>query len=327
MLAAFHSEVGSPEVLRVGAFPDPSCGPNDVLIRVRASSLDRLDIYSREGSHGMARQLPHIGGRDIAGDVASLGSEVAARFPWLAIGVAVVALGSGAHSEFAVAPAMLTFPLPAGLSYAEAAAIPTAGRSAYDALVNRARLRPGEDVLVIAGGSGVGSFGIQIARAAGARVFTTVGSDEKREPAIRLGADSVINHYRDDVALRIKELTDGNGVHVVLDHVGAAVWDAVFASLRPFGRFVTTGVTAGSRASLHLGQLFSKGIELHGVGRPDDHHLRQVMMGLLRMVERGLVKPIVHAVIPLAEIRKAHEMMESSSFFGKIVLDISIDAR
>jgi NADPH:quinone reductase len=325
MLAAFHAELGGPEVLQVAECPDPVCGPNDVLIRVRASSLDRLDIYSREGSHGMARRLPHIGGRDIAGDVIELGSEVTARFRDLEVGTSVVALGStGTHSELATAPAVLAFPIPPRLSFEQAAAIPTAGRSAYDALINRVKVQPGEDVLVIAGGSGVGNLGIQIARAAGARVFTTVGSDEKRDAATRLGAEAVINHYSEDIAARVHELTDGHGVHVVLDHVGGPVWDAAFASLRSYGRFVTTGVTAGARASLHLGQLFTKGVALHGVGRPDDNYLRHVMIELLRLVERGLVTPVVHATVPLDEIRRAHEMMEASSFFGKIVITIPV---
>jgi NADPH:quinone reductase len=321
MLAAFHAEIGAPEVLQVAEFPDPVCGPNDVLIRVRASSLDRLDIYSRDGSHGMKRQLPHIGGRDIAGDVIELGSEVARHSRDFEVGTSVVALGpKGSHSELATAPALLTFPIPQRLSLEQAAAIPTAGRSAYDALINRVKVQAGEDVLVIAGGSGVGSFGIQIARAAGARVFTTVGSDDKRQPATQLGAEAVINHYSEDISARVQELTDGRGVHVVLDHVGSPVWDAAFAALRPCGRFVTTGVTGGARASLHLGQLFTKGVALHGVGRPDDNYLRQVMLGLLRLIDRGLVTPVVHATVPLEEIRRAHEMMEASSFFGKIVI-------
>jgi NADPH:quinone reductase len=321
MRAAFHSELGGVDVLQVGEIPDPTCGPNEVLIRVRASSLDRLDVYSREGSHGVARQLPHVGGRDIAGHVVELGSEVTRSPGDLEVGLPVVALGhAGAHSELAAAPALLTFPLPTLLSFEQAAAIPTAGRSAYDALANRARIRGGEDVLVVAGGSGVGSFGIQIARASGCRVLTTVGSPDKREPAMRLGASEVIDHYQEDIAERVKELTDGNGVHVVLDHVGAPVWEACFNALRPYGRFVTTGVTAGARATLHLGMLFTKGAELHGVGRPDDHYLHGVLAGLLRLVERGLVTPVVHATFPLAEIRAAHELMESSSFFGKIVL-------
>jgi NADPH:quinone reductase len=323
MLAAFHAEVGGSEVLQVGEHPDPICGPNDVLIRVRASSLDRLDIYSRDGSHGMARHLPHIGGRDIAGDIIEIGSEVGRSFRDLAVGTSVVAIGSnGAHSQLATAPALLAFPIPQRLTYEQAAAIPTAGRSAYDALINRVKVQAGEDVLVIAGGSGVGSFGIQIARTVGARVFTTVGSDDKYEPAVELGAEAVINHYSEDIAARVRELTDGHGVHVVLDHVGSPVWDAAFASLRPYGRFVTTGVTAGARASLHLGQLFTKGVALHGVGRPDNYYLRQVMTGLLRIVERGQVTPVVHTTVPLEEIRRAHDMMEASSFFGKIVITV-----
>jgi NADPH:quinone reductase-like Zn-dependent oxidoreductase len=322
MRAAFFEELGDVDVLQVGEQPDPVCGPNDVLVSVRASSLDRLDIYGREGSHGVNRRLPHIGGRDIAGDIVALGAEVGRRFPHLQVGRPVVALGDGAHAALAVAPALLTFPLPSRLSYEEAAAIPTAGRSAYDALVNRARIQAGEDVLVMAGGSGVGSFGIQIAHASGCRVITTVGSDDKRDPALELGAVAVIDHYQEDVAARVRELTDGQGVHVVLDHVGAAVWDAAFASLRPWGRFVTTGVTAGARATLHLGQLFTKGVELHGVGRPDDYKLRQIMTGLLRLVDIGHVTPVVHATLPLDEIRTAHEIMEASSFFGKIVITV-----
>jgi NADPH:quinone reductase len=323
MRAAFHSALGGVEVLQVGAMPDPTCGPNDVLIRVRASSLDRLDMYSREGSHGVVRQLPHVGGRDIAGHIVELGTEVARRPGGLEVDLPVVALGhAGAHSELATSPALLTFPLPTPLSFEQAAAIPTAGRSAYDALAIRARIRAGEDVLVVAGGSGVGSFAIQIARASGCRVLTTVGSPDKREPALRLGASDVIDHYHEDIAQRVEELTDDKGVHVVIDHVGAPVWDACFQALRPYGRFVTTGVTAGARATLHLGMLFTKGVELHGVGRPDDHYLHDVMIGLLRLVERGLVTPVVHATFPLEEIRAAHELMESSSFFGKIVLTI-----
>jgi NADPH:quinone reductase len=322
VLGAFHSTLGGVDVLEFGDLPEPVCGPNDVLINVRASSLDRLDVFSREGSHGVKRALPHIGGRDIAGDIAEIGPEAQRQFPTLERGQQVVALGDGAQSQRAVAPALLTFPLPAHLSYEQAAAIPTAGRSAYDALANRARIRAGEDVLVIAGGSGVGSFGIQIARAAGCRVFTTVGGSAKVAPALELGATAAIDHYEDDIAARVNELTGGAGVHVVLDHVGGPVWDAAFASLRPYGRFVTTGVTAGSRASLHLGQLFTKGVELHGVGRPDNHYLRNVMLGLLRLVDLELVTPVVHAVVPLSEIRRAHEMMEASSFFGKIVLSV-----
>jgi len=323
MRAAYHITQGGTDVLRVGELPDPAPGPTDVLIRVKAAALDRVDVYWREGSHGMRVTPPHIGGRDMAGTVVAPGEVARRTYPELSPGDDVVAIGvRGAHSELAIAPAVWTFPLPAGCSYEQAAAIPTAGRSAYDALINRAAIRPGEDVLVFAGGSGVGSFGIQIARAAGCRVITTVGRSEKRRPALGLGATAVIDHYRDDIVTRVRELTSGEGVHVVLDHVGAPVFTDAIRSLRPGGRYVTTGVTAGHLAELHLGQVFEKGLSVLGVGRPDEQRVRQVLGEVLRLVERGSVTPVVHGVFPLDEIAEAHKVMELSDFFGKIVLSV-----
>jgi NADPH2:quinone reductase len=322
MRAAFHLEVGGPEVLRVEEQPDPRPGPNDVLIRVHATSLDRVDVYGREGSHGMRWPTPYVGGRDIAGTIVEIGAEAAKSFPALTVGSAVMAMGDRAHAELALAPALLTFPLPSGLDFVSAAALPTAGRTAYVAMMERLEVRPGEDVLVFAGGSGVGSFGIQIARAAGCRVITTVGSAEKQQKARDLGAHEAIDHYTEDVAARVKELTGGAGVHAVLDHVGTPVWDAAFASLRPFGRFVTTGVTAGHRVSLHLGQMFVKGTKFMGIGRAERPESRRQLLELIRLVERGQVKPVVHATFPLERIADAHRLMEASTFFGKIVLTV-----
>jgi len=168
MRAAFHEEQGDVSVLRVGQQPEPELKPDEVLIRVRATSLDRVDIYYREGSHGMSIRGAHIGGRDVAGTVESVGS-LATRQPF-EVGADVVGVAvQAAHAELVAVPAELVFPLPGGCSYEQAAAIPTAGRTAYDGLINRGRLRAGENVLVIAGGSGVGSFGIQIARAGDGR--------------------------------------------------------------------------------------------------------------------------------------------------------------
>lgn len=323
MRAAFHTRQGGPDVLCVGALPDPVPGPTDVLIRVKAAALDRVDVYWREGSHGMRITPPHIGGRDMAGTVVEVGATAQRTYPDLVPGADVVAIGRhGAHAELAVAPAVWTLPLPAGCSYEQAAAVPTAGRSAYDGLINRAAIRPGEDVLVFAGGSGVGSFGIQIARAAGCRVIATVGRAQKRLPALELGAGAVIDHYREDVVARVHELTSGVGVHVVLDHVGAPVFADAIRALRPNGRYVTTGVTAGHRADLHLGRVFEKGLSILGVGRPDEQRVRQVLTELFRLVEQKSVKPVVHEVVPIARIADAHRIMESSDFFGKIVLSI-----
>lgn len=317
MRAAYHESQGGLEVLRVGELPDPEPGPHDVLIQVRATSMDRVDVYWREGSHGMKLRWPqHVGGRDIAGVVESVGSQVTA----VAAGDRVVASGERTHATRALAPAELTFRLPDGISFETGGATPTAGRSAHQALIEKARIQAGETVLVMAAGSGVGSFGIQIARAMGCRVIATTGSADKRAQAVALGAELAIDHYNDDIVTAVREATDGRGVDVVLDHVGTPVFAAAVRSLAPEGRFVTCGVTAGHMGELHLGQLFVKGITLMGVGRPDNQRIGATMRGLLAMIEADQVAPVIAEVFGLDEIAKAHQLMESSDFFGKIVL-------
>lgn len=317
MRAAFHTRTGGVDVLRFGDVHDaPAPGPGEVRIRVRATSLDRVDLYWREGSHGMViREQPHIGGRDIAGVVESVGEHVTEFAP----GDDVVASGRRTHAELAVAPAILTFPKPRNCTFEEAAAIPTAGRSAAAALLERVRVKAGETVLVTAAGSGVGSFGVQIARARGCRVVATAAAT-KLQQALAVGAHRAIDHYRADLVDAIYEATEGEGVDVVLDHVGAPLWDAVMHVLRPWGRYVTTGVTAGHQVSLHLGQVFVRGITITGVGRPTDAEIHHTLRTLLAMVERGEVRPVVSEVLHLEDIARAHELMERSAFFGKIVL-------
>ena len=315
--AAFHESQGGLEVLRVGELPDPEPGPHDVLIQVKATSMDRVDVYWREGSHGMKLRWPqHVGGRDIAGVVEAVGGQVTA----VAAGDRVVASGERTHATLALAPAELTFPLPDRISFEAGGATPTAGRSAHQALIEKAQIQSGETVLVMAAGSGVGSFGIQIARAMGCRVIATAGSAEKRAQAVVLGAEVAIDHYTDDIATAVREATDGKGVDVVLDHVGTPVFAEAVRSLAPEGRFVTCGVTAGHMGELHLGQLFVKGITLMGVGRPDNQRIAATMRGLLAMIEEGQVAPVIAAVFGLDEIAEAHRLMDSSDFFGKIVL-------
>lgn len=315
--AAFHKSQGGLEVLRVEELPDPEPGPDDVLVQVKATSMDRVDVYWREGSHGMRLRWPqHVGGRDIAGVVEAVGERVTS----VAVGDRVVASGERTHATLALAPAELAFPLPVGISFEAGGATPTAGRSAHQALIEKAQIQAGETVLVMAAGSGVGSFGIQIARAMGCRVIATAGSAEKRAQAIDLGADLAIDHYTDDIVAAVRDATDDRGVDVVLDHVGTPVFAAAVRSLAPEGRFVTCGVTAGHMGELHLGQLFVKGITLMGVGRPDNQRIAATMRGLLAMIEEGQVTPAIAAVFGLDEIAEAHRLMESSDFFGKIVL-------
>ena len=313
--AAYHESQGGLDVLRVGELPDPEPGPGDVLVRVKATSMDRVDVYWREGSHGMKLRWPqHVGGRDIAGLVAAVGAEVKS----VAVGDRVVASGERTHASLALAPAELTFPLPDGISFEAGGATPTAGRSAHQALIEKAQIQSGETVM--AAGSGVGSFGVQIARAMGCRVIATAGSAHKRARAMELGAELAIDHYNDDIVAAMREATDGKGVDVVLDHVGTPVFAAAIRSLAPDGRFVTCGVTAGHMGELHLGQLFVKGITLMGVGRPDNQRIAATMRGLLAMIAQGQVTPQIAAVYGLDEIAEAHRLMESSDFFGKIVL-------
>ncbi len=313
MKAAYVEQVGPPEALIYGEQPEPEPGPNDVKIRVRATSLNRLDVFMREGSHGTRMTPPEILGRDICGDVVTVGSEVQG----FRTGDRVVASGSGSYAEFALAPVERTFHLPETCSYDDGGALPTAGLTAYQMVINRARVRPGDDVLVMAAGSGVSSYAVQIAHAVGARVIATAGSDEKLEKAREIGADEVIHHYTEDVAARVQDLTAGQGVDVVIEHVGAAVWQACFRSLKVGGRFVTCGVTAGHRVELHLGLVFTRALNIMGVGRgsPDD------MRELLKLMALGRVRAVIHQRFPLSEAVEAHRMLENSSFFGKVVLN------
>ncbi len=307
------NKLAPPEALIYGDRPEPEPGPNDVKIRVRATSLNRLDIFMREGSHGTRITPPEILGRDICGEVAAVGSEVRD----FEVGERVVASGSGSYAEYALAPGERTFHLPDACSFDDGGALPTAGLTAYQMVINRAGIRPGDDVLVMAAGSGVSSYAIQIARAVGARVIATAGSDNKLARARDIGADEVINHYTEDIAARVQDLTRGEGVDVVIEHVGAAVWQACFRSLKVGGRFVTCGVTAGHRVDLHLGLVFTRALNIMGVGRgsPDD------MRELLKLVALGRVQSVIHQRFPLSEAVDAHRMLENSTFFGKVVLN------
>lgn len=313
MKAVYVQQTGPPEVLQYGDLPEPTPSPNDVLIRVHATSLNRLDIFMREGSHGTRITPPEVLGRDMAGQVVAVGSEVQG----FKSGDRVVASGAGAYAEYAVALAERTFLLPAGLTYDDASALPTAGLTAYQMLINRACVRPGEDVLIMAAGSGVSSFAVQIAKAVGARVIATAGSEDKLQKARQIGADEVINHYTEDIAQRVLELTDGQGVEVVIEHVGAAVWKACFRSLKVQGRLVTCGVTAGHRVDLHLGLVFSRALQIMGTGRGTPDHMRE----LLRLISLGRVHSVIDRRFTLQEAVAAHHLMEKSDFFGKLVLN------
>ncbi len=314
MKAVFIPETGGPEVLAYGDVPEPETGPADLLVRVRAAALNRRDVFAREGSHGVRPPLPHVPGLEVAGEVAEAGPEARG----FQVGDRVLGrCRSGGYAELARVEAADAYPFPDWMSFEEAACVAVPFGTAWRMLVRRAALESGEDLLVMAAGSGIGVGAIQLGKLLGARVITTAGSQWKLDKAAELGADAGIN-YREfpEFSRKVRDLTRGEGVHVVFEHIGAAVWRECFASLRRGGRFVNSGVTAGHRTELHLGQLWTRELTLMGTTmRP-----REDMPEIMRLVREGKLRGVVSEVLPLRDAGRAHELMERSEFFGKIVL-------
>ena len=345
MKAVYITEHGGVEALTYGDLPEPTIAPHDVKIRVRACALNRLDLFTRAGVRGTRIKFdgPHILGGDFAGDVAEVGDEVTRVKPGdrvvvnprLTCGQCRFCIGgedelcemarmlgsntSGSYAEYVGVPAVNTVALPDSMSYEEAASLPTVFMPCWTLLMRRAALKPWETALVLSASSGVGTAAIQVAKSViGARVIATTSTEEKARKASELGADEVINYTDEDIPQRVKELTGGRGVDVVLDHVGADFWPAAIASLAPGGRYGICGVTTGYQAELQMGMLFLKQQSVFGVfmGRQED--LRQIVA----TAERGLIRGIIHRTYPLEEAAKAHEAMESRNFFGKLVLTV-----
>lgn len=315
MKAVYINEQGGLDTLIYGDLPEPEIGPGEVLVRVRACALNRVDVFTREGSHGVRRTGPSVLGLDFAGDVAALGGAVT-QFQ---VGQRVMGVGTGGtYAEYARASADRVQPIPEGIPYEEAAGVPTVFCTVWRMLVRKAHIAPGEDVLVMAGGSGVGSAAIQVCKLHGARVFTTASTDDKLEKARGLGADVGINYRQEDFAKRVLELTGGEGVDIVFEHIGTPVWEQCFASLKRGGRLVTCGVTAGHMVQLHLGRLWTRDLSLLGSQMRPQEDLATVVKLLARRQIRG----VIHAVYPLAEAARAHQMLEENSFFGKVVLSV-----
>lgn len=338
---ARYARTGGPEVLQAADAPVPVPRPGEALIRVRAASVNHLDVWLRQGA--LPAPLPHVPGSDAAGEVAAVGSEVADLAvgdrclvsPVRSCGRCAACLGGrqpycdafhvwgteepGAYAEYVVAARNDLLPLPEGIPWGEAAALPVAGLTAWHMLITRAVLAPGETVLVHGAGGGVGMFAVQIARLAGARVLATVGDDAKVEKARVLGADAVIHHGREDFARRVRELTEGRGADVVLDHVGAAFFTGNLDCLARGGRLLVCGTTTGGDVAFHLRDLFAEqrsilGVRLGGLG--ELHHL-------VGLVAAGRIRPLIDSTFPLEGAAEAHARMASRRAFGKIVLTVS----
>lgn len=340
MKAVVFKQHGGPEVLEYADAPDPTIRANEVLVEVKACALNHLDIWARGGLPGIKIPLPHILGNDVAGVVREVGELVSwveagdevMLQPGVSCGHCVECLAGrdnlcreydiigyrrhGGYAELVAAPAVNVIPKPANLSWEEAAALPLVTVTAWHMLVTRAAVQPGEDVLVHAAGSGVGSLGIQIAKLRGARVIATASSDEKLAKATELGADDVVNYTNADWPKEVKRLTSRKGVDVVFEHTGAATWPGSLGSLKSNGRLVTCGATSGFAAETDLRQVFYRHVTILGSFMGSKSELLEAM----KFVESGRIRAVVDQSLPLAEARHAHELMEDRAQFGKLVL-------
>ncbi len=330
---------GGPEVLQYEDVPDPRPRKDQILIRVRACAMNHLDLWVRKGLPGI--RLPHISGSDVAGEIVEVG-EYAKGFQ---IGQRVLVapmhfcgqcpacadgrqnecpqftvLGNavdGGDCELLAVPPINVVPIPNHMGFNEAASVPLVFTTAWHMLITRARLRPGQTVVVLGASSGVGIAAIQIAKLLNARVIATAGDEHKMAKGLELGADHVINHYKQKISEEVRKITYKVGADIVVEHVGAATWDESMRSLRPGGTLVTCGATTGPEAKIDLRFLFARQLSLLGsyMGTLGDFH---EVMG---HVFAGRLKPVVDRVFPLADIRAAHEYLATGQMFGKVVLN------
>lgn len=314
-------QTGGPEVLIYEDAAEPKPSPDEVLLRVRAVGVNFADHLMRIGAYP-AGEPPFIPGLEAAGTVEALGAEV----DGLTLGQPVIAWGPHTYATLAVTPRWAVRPAPAGLSFEEAAAIPVAFGTSWHALVTLARVQPEERVLVHAAGSGVGSAALLLAKRLGAWVVATAGQDWKLERAHDLGADGAVNYATQDVAAEIARLTDGQGVHVVLEGVGRATFPASLSSLRPDGRLVIYGSPSGPRVELDTRLAISRNITLYGMsittspGFPDS--VETFTREAFPWFEDGILSPVVDSVYPLQDAAEAHRRLMDRAQFGKIVLRV-----
>ncbi len=340
MAAVVLREHGGPEVLRAERLPLPEPGPGEVRVKIAAVALNHMDLWVRRGGPAFHLEYPHRLGCDIVGTVDELGPGVTgwergARVvvqPGLSCGACAACLdghdnlcrhyrilgenAQGGYAEAIVVPRVNLVPAPANLTDPQAAAVILTFLTAWQMVVHKARVAPGDTVLVQGAGSGVGVAAVQIAKLHGARVIATVGSDAKIAPARELGADEVINYRTTDFAAAVKKLTDKRGVDAVIEHVGGATFTASIRAVRSGGRIVTCGATAGFTPEVDLRHVFFRQLEILGstMGSKAD------LLRVLAHVSAGRLRPIVHAVLPLAEAATAHRLLEDRAAFGKIVL-------
>jgi NADPH:quinone reductase-like Zn-dependent oxidoreductase len=340
MHAVQYADHGDRDVVEYAERPDPEVGRADVLVDVKAGALNHLDVWTRKGLPGIDLEMPHVPGCDAAGVVESVGEDVTRFEAGDRVAVtAGVSCGEcefcrdgeesmcvdyhivgehvpGVHGEWAAVPEDNLVAVPGGVDWETAAAAPLVFQTAWRMLVTRADVDPGESVLVLGASGGVGHAAVQIADFAGAEVFATASTDEKLEYARELGADHAIDYTEDDFAARIRELTDGRGVDVVVDHVAGETWDDSLQSLAKGGRLVTCGATAGGRPQTNVNRVFWNQLSIVGStmatpGEVDD---------VLAKVWDGTFEVRVRERLPMSETARAHELLEDRDGFGKVVV-------
>src|SRR5438132_3904111 len=340
MKAVRIHQFGGSEVLIYEDVPDPQPRKDQVLVRVRACALNHLDVWVRKGLPGV--KLPHILGSDIAGEVVEAGEYVTGFRPGQRVLLAPMhfcgrcakcvaglqnqcreftvlgnAVDGGNCELFAVPPANV-ISIPDSFDFTQAASVPLVFVTAWHMLVGLAGVRPGQTVLVLGASSGVGIAAIQIAKLFRCRVITTAGDEKKLEKAHALGADHGINHYKQKISEEVRNITNKDGVDIVIEHVGAATWEESIKSLKPAGTLVTCGATTGPNVGIELRFVYSRQLSILGSYMGTMAELYEV----LAHVFAGRVKPVVHRPFSLKDIRAAHEYMEKSQMFGKIVLTV-----
>lgn len=337
--ARFHTH-GAPDVLTYEDAPDPGSAPGRVIVRVRACGMNHLDLWQRRGLDRVTIPMPHISGAEVAGIVEDVGAGVRGVTsgqrvllqPGLSCGVCARCLGGedflcasydvlgyqsdGGYAELVSVPAANIIPLPEHVDFISAAAFPLTFLTAWHMLHAGGRVTAGDTVLVVAAGSGVGQAAIQLARTARARVIATARGAAKCERAREIGADEVIDSSSEDVARRVKALTGGRGVDIVIEHVGVATWDSSVRSLRTGGRLVTCGATTGFDAALDLRHLFARQLSFVGSYMGAKAELLAAADGFFK----GWYAPVVDSTFPLKDAAAAHLRLEAGEQFGKIVL-------
>ncbi|MBB3065301.1 NAD(P)H-quinone oxidoreductase [Limibacillus halophilus] len=319
-------EPGGPEVLIPSRRPLPVPKPGEVLLRVRAAGVNRPDVLQRAGNYPPPPGASDIPGLEIAGEIVALGEGVQS----LSLGNTVTALVTGGgYAQYCAAPVEQCLPIPAGLDFIAAAALPETFFTVWSNVFDRAGLQPGESLLVHGGSSGIGTTAIQLATALGSRVFATAGSPEKLEACLRLGAERAINYRDDDFVEVVKEATDGKGVNVILDMVGGDYIARDIKALAPDGRLVFIAFLGGPVAEINFQSIMLKRLTVTGstLRARDVAFKSAIAQALLKrvwpLIEAGRIAPVIHKTFSLEHAAAAHALMESSNHIGKIMLEVA----